>query len=67
MSKTTARMTRFILQNPEGKWATYDMRSGPYLTDNPNLRYTWDNRQRADQQAALYASTLKTTFTVVEV
>lgn len=32
---------RFYLQAADGQWATYDMRSGPYLTKSEGLRYCW--------------------------
>jgi len=56
----------FTLSTPEGKFASYDMRSGPYLAPSKAWAYTWPTKAEAEAQLAFYVKALGVSLTVSE-
>lgn len=56
--------TRYVLETADGKWATYDMRTGANLTSTAALRYQWPSEAAAEFQRAGYERALGVKLTV---
>ena len=44
----------FVIQSVDGRFASYDMKSGPFLTDIFARSYTWESWDDAEKQRPLY-------------
>jgi len=46
----TRRAPLFVLMAEDGSFATYDTRTGPYLTPTPALAYSWHTHEEAESR-----------------
>lgn len=46
----TRRSPLFVLMAEDGSFATYDTRTGPYLTPTPALAYSWRTHEEAESR-----------------
>ena len=58
---------RWVLEAADGRWATYDTRTGPSLTKIPGLRYSFDNEAKAESQRSLYENALGVALRIKQV
>ena len=56
----------FVILAADGRFASYDMKSGPFLTDVFALSYTWETRGDAEKQRPLYEQAFGVPLTVTE-
>ena len=59
-----SQRTRYVLETADGKWATYDMRTGANLTSIPAWRYQWPSMTEAVLQLPHYEAALGVKLTV---
>lgn len=58
---------KYQLQTTDGRMASYNIRTGPFLTDNFANSYTYETRAQAESQLPLYEQALNVKLHIVEI